>query len=73
MRKLARHRAAQAPEVLRTTAAHAYASRWWALLSVAVLKVVLDGALRPAGADLTDAADSVEDPPLADVLDLGRP
>jgi len=36
VRRLARHRAAQAPPVLRQAVAQAFARRWWTLLGVAV-------------------------------------
>jgi hypothetical protein len=72
VRALARAKSKRVPEVLRKSAQHAFAARWWALLSVAVQKTVCSSILRPAGADLAEAESSLADSNLVDVLDFNR-
>ena len=67
VRRCARLRAAEAPRLLRTSAAQAWSNRWWGILSVAVQDALaatlsLEGqcALGGCAADL--------DVPLGDVL-----
>ena len=72
VRELARAKAANYPEILQLSVRHAYAKRWWHILSVAVQRLTSDAILRSHGADLIDASSSSQVFPLADVLDLFR-
>ena len=71
--QLARYKAASAPPQLRSVTHTAYASRWWALLSVAVQKAVAQTLVRQGGPDLLSEPSALEPPTLVDVLDHQRP
>ena len=72
VRQLARNKARNASELLAKPMELAYYRRWWSLLSVAVQRVVTEGILRPAGADLLEACSTIGDICAADVLDFNR-
>jgi len=77
VRRLARHRAAQAPPLLRQAVAQAYTRRWWCLLGVAVQDALAATVLGlpvgplPGGAAL--AAPPFDADVLADLADAGPP
>ena len=70
VRQLARWRSRNVPEYLQRSTEIAYYTRWWNLLSVTVLRILADSILRPSGSDLFQAASSLSDPSLIDVIDL---
>jgi len=72
VRQLAKAKSRRVPELLRASARHAFHSRWWSLLSVAVQRAVATAILRPSGADLLTAEAELADVPLADILDFGQ-
>ena len=69
--QLARSRASQEPRVLRKSVESAFAARWWAILSVAVQRIVAVTLTRDAGADLYDE-EPVEQCNIIDLLDFNR-
>ena len=68
MRELSTLKAAEAPEHLRQSARHGWASRWWAIVSVATQRAVAEALLRHGGADLQASQAERPPPPLTDVL-----
>ena len=72
VRELSSMRAAGVTQVLRNSVRSSYAARWWALLSIAVQRIVAETAARDSGADLTVSDASVAMPTLLDVLDFNR-
>ena len=72
VKQLARRKARNHSRQLATSLEHSFYRRWWSLLSVGVQRVIAEGILRPAGADLLNAADNCGLQPLVDVLDFNR-
>ncbi len=68
VRELSTLKAAEAPEHLRQSARHGWASRWWAIVSVATQRAVAEALLRHGGADLQASQAERPPPPLTDVL-----
>ena len=70
---LARSRADSAPPILKSSLQHAFTSRWFAILSVALQKSIADSVLLSSGTDLAaEAQDRLGAMPLIDVLDFNR-
>ena len=72
VRQLAKYRAKNMPEYLQRSIEAASFARWWNLLSVTMQRIVCEAILRPSGGDLHEAADSLQDPNLTDLLDLAH-
>ena len=72
IRQLARYKSANAPAFLQKAVQHAFFARAWTLLSVCVQQIVCESILRPSGADLLDAADSLHCLTVEDLFDFHR-
>ena len=72
VRQLVRHKARNVPEHLQKSIEVAYYTRWWNLLSVSAQKIICDSVLRPSGSDLFEAAASLNQVPLDELLDFQR-
>ena len=72
IRQLVKHKCSNLPPYLEKSMQHSYYRRWWSLLSVCVQKTLTEPILRPQGADLLPAADSLASFSASDMLDLHR-
>ena len=72
IRHLARFKSANAPAFLQKAVQHAFFARAWTLLSVCVQQIVCESVLRASGADLLDAADSLNSVTVEDLFDFHR-
>ena len=68
MRELSALKGTEAPESLRQSARHGWASRWWALVSVGTQRAIAEALLRHGGVDLQASPAVQPAPPLAEVL-----
>ena len=68
VKKLAVLKAAEAPETLRKSAQHGWASRWWAIVSVGTQRAIAEALLRHGGVDLQASPATQPAPPLAEML-----
>ena len=68
VRDLSRCKALSSPSLLQKNVRHAWASRWWGLLSVQLQTIMATSLLRSTGHDLSEAAAVLDMPTLVDLL-----